>query len=201
MSKLEFKPKDRQSIDFAEQERIASEERGKIVHFEDEEYKFLKQVKEILLFEHKLTDVADSISCEELDINNQEILCYEIVSGVIGLEADLQIQVGSAAGMSTAYHTFGLAHGTIDYGDNLSFWKAGYFCLGRFYGKGEIAVVDGDASMLCKGVASSGSKGGFRSFGGNCNLSGENITKIKFSLSHGKFPVGTFVKIYKKARG
>ena len=35
MSKLEFKPQDRQSIDFAEEERKKSQERGEVVHKND----------------------------------------------------------------------------------------------------------------------------------------------------------------------
>lgn len=189
MNSLKLKPSDRQSIDFAEIERVKSQSKGALLHN-----------KEIAIYEIKLTEAMSSVLIEGLEINNQEVLCYDIISGVISVEADLCIQVGSDEGMSTNYHTFGIAHGITDEMHNSSYWKAGYFRRGRFHGHGEIAVIDGDATMLCKGVSVDDSQGGFRNFGGACNLDGENITKINFYLTYDKFPADTYIKLYKKVK-
>lgn len=157
-------------------------------------------LKSTLIYETKLLSEQSSVTINNFTINNNEILCYDITTGVIsGTEADLCVQVGDDS-LASNYNTYGIANPNIDTGYNLNYWKAGYFKSGRFQGHGEIMVNDGDATILCKGVTSSYNDGSFRSFGGSCNLTGTTITQIKFYLTSNNIPAGTFIKIYKKLK-
>lgn len=153
-----------------------------------------------LIYDGKTNSSLSTITINNFLINDNEILCYDITSGVIsGFEADLCVQVGDNS-LANNYNTYGLANPNVDTGYGLNYWKAGFLKPGRFQGHGEIIVNGGDATMLCKGVSASHNDGGFRSFGGSCNLVGTTITQIKFYLTSGNLPVDTYIKVYKKLK-
>lgn len=202
MSRLEFKPQDRQSIDFAEEERKRVKEEGKISHEGD-----------ILATGQLIAEITTKSQCHEIVFNNLDIAndggvydfvivaptiksnpCYPSIrindiaigyskSTIFTSNSDSIIGVITASGyFERNQESFGIGNMI---GDTM--------CFGTITLKNGVVGCSTRMANTSNNYCSTYFNDGF--------INANNVTTIKFmsSLADTPYPSGTTIKLFKRA--